>query len=85
MQTDIDLNAIFLSLGTSVFSSSVAYGVMKTKIARLEKDMEDQKAASRFLVTRELFDAVMVQLKDDVAELKSSVKELLTILHERNH
>lgn len=89
MQTDIDLTAIVMATLTSLFSSSVTYGVIKTKIARLEKDMEDHQRAdsethSR-LVSKDLFDAVLVQVKDDLVELKDNMKELLALIHNKSN
>lgn len=90
MQIDSELLATITAVGSSIITSSIGYGVLRQKVSRLEVDLEkhieDVKDAHKEFVPKALFDAVFVQLKADLSELKLSMKEILTLIHEQaNH
>lgn len=49
----------------------------------VEKHIEDDKVEHKEFVSKALFDAVFLQVKDDLNELKVSMKEILTLIHEQ--
>jgi Tfp pilus assembly protein PilO len=58
----------------SIFSSGVVWGVMSTKVTRLEKDME---IATSLFVTKDLFEANLRPLQKNMDDMQSDVKKIL--------
>lgn len=87
MQIDTELIATISAATGSVLTSAIGYGVLRQKVARLEVDIdrhiEDDKLVHKEFVSKALFDAVFLQVKDDLNELKLSMKEILTLIHEQ--
>lgn len=87
MQIDSELLATITAVGSSIITSSIGYGVLRQKVSRLEVDVEkhieDDKVEHKEFVSKALFDAVFLQVKDDLNELKVSMKEILTLIHEQ--
>lgn len=81
MHINPELANLIVALVTSLVASSVSYGVIRTKVSRLEKDLDNFE---RRFVSQEVFHAVMDTLKEDLHELKGSMKELLSLVHNRD-
>lgn len=87
MPTNLDAGSAIISVLTSLVACSVTYGVLKTKVERLERDVSEHEqrdqAEHKYFVTKDLFDAVIIQVREDLADLKSDMKELLALFHDR--
>ena len=81
MQINPELISALAGVISSILGSAIGYGVLKTKVHRLERDMEEFE---KKFVSTELFNALMSQVKDDLHDLKSSMKELLSLVHNRD-
>lgn len=75
MQFSTDIVSVAVGLLTSIFVTAIAWGTMKAKVGRLERDIEQM--ASKF-VSAELFNAIVSGMKEDLHEMKGDIKKVLS-------
>lgn len=63
-----------VAVGTSVLGSVMAYGAMKARLERLEKDME--RLAGSF-VQNDMFRIHVQKIEQDLTEIKKDIRALL--------
>lgn len=73
------LAAIF-SIVNSVVVAAVSYGALKSKIERLEKDLDQTRENT---VSIALLDAIINPLKEDLRELKQDVRHIVDALEKK--
>lgn len=86
-----DISAAFAALigvFSAVFSGGVTYGIMRTKLDRIESDLAIETSRrenfeDRF-VTHNYFQAVLAPVQHTLQELGKDIKRVLLILS-RNH
>lgn len=71
----------WIATAISLGGSLVSYGMMREKVARLEKDLDEHKKNA---VTINHFDAVIKPIQETVKETRDDVKKLL-IMNSRHH
>jgi len=64
---------------SSIFSAGVSHGIMKVKIERVEKDLEECRAKSEKFVTIDHFSDVIEPLKRGIEIVQKDIKQLLSI------
>lgn len=74
MQFSSDPIAAVTGIISSIIATAIGWGVLKTKVARLERDLEVM--ASKFVST-ELFNAIVTGMKEDLHEMKGDIKKVL--------
>ena len=62
------------SAGISLGGSLIGYGMMREKVARLEKDLDEHKKVA---ITLQHFDAVIKPIRDTMREMRDDIKTLL--------
>lgn len=76
--------SVVVSAITSIFAAGVTYGVMSTKIQRLEKDLLDERHDRRGFedkfVTMQHFRAVIDPIQQQLKEMGRDIKRVLVIL-----
>lgn len=75
------MNPEWIGIGFTVLCSFIGgginYGILKSKIDRLEKDLD---RAREQMVTAPLLHALLEPLRSDIGELKHDVREMLGAL-----
>lgn len=71
----------WLSAAISLGGSLIGYGMIREKVARMEKDFDEHKKNA---VTIQHFDAVVRPITETVKEMRDDVKKLL-IMNSRHH
>lgn len=72
-----ELFAPAFAVVNSLVIAAVSYGNLKSKIERLERDLESARDS---MVTLKLLDAIVGPLKEDLSELKRDVRHLVETL-----
>lgn len=80
MQIDSELTSTVVAVATSLIESGACYGIIRTKIERLDRDMSSFE--KRF-VSHEVFKAVIDSIKDDLHEMRSDIKQVLNLTRKR--
>lgn len=90
MQIDAEAAAaigIASSVFSSVFAAGIAYGIMKTKLNRMELDnletRSDLKKLHEVYVTHQHFNAVMRPISDTLSAVQKDIKDLLKLVSGR--
>lgn len=81
MQIDTELIGVLSGIVSSILTSAVGFGVVKHKVERLEKDMEE---ANKKYVSNELFNATIQPLKEDIRDIKNDLHALLKLATREN-
>jgi hypothetical protein len=76
MQIDAESAAI-LGIISSIISTGVGYGMMKEKVARLERDIESDKDN---IVTYRHFDGIIGPIQKSIIDMQNDIKKILIIL-----
>ena len=79
--TEIDLVSVVSGFASSALTTGVAWGVMKNKIDRLEKDMEK---AEKSYVPIDLFHATIDPIRKDLHEMQRDIKKILVAVNSNN-
>jgi hypothetical protein len=74
MQFSAESIAALIGIVGSFIHTGVLYGIMKTKVDRLERELEKSE---RKFVTVDLFDATINPLREDIHEMQRDVKKIL--------
>lgn len=74
MQLSAEAVAALIGIIGSFLHTGVLYGIMKTKVERLEREIEKSE---RKFVTVDLFDATINPLRQDIHEMQRDVKKIL--------
>ena len=77
MQIDSSFIDAGIAVTTSLASSAIAYGILKTKVERLERDIQGHEEN---FISRELFNEIVTQLRADFHEMRSDVKQVLHLM-----
>lgn len=75
---DADLTSIFAGVASSIFTTGIFYGVMKTKVERLERDVERNLREQKTYVPIDLFHATINPIRQDLHEMQRDIKKILT-------
>lgn len=84
MQIDAEA-AAGIGILSSVASGLVGYGIMREKVRRTEKDLEDLRRDQKDFVTQKHFDTVLEPLKTAVVVIQKDIKEILRAVSEGLH
>lgn len=73
-----------VSVACSLFSAGVTYGIMTTKISRMEKDLleekHDRKGFEDRFVTMQHFKAVVEPIQQQLKDVGRDIKKILLIV-----
>lgn len=69
----------WLSAGLSLAGSLVGYGMIREKVARIERDLDEHKKVA---ITLQHFDAVIKPIRETMREMRDDIK---TILNNSRH
>jgi len=78
MQFDSDFIATIAGVASSLVATALGWGVLKTKVTRLERDIEQMM--SKFVST-DLFNAIISGMKEDLHEMKGDMKKVLQAIN----
>lgn len=70
----MNLENIGISGGSGLFGAILGFLGIKSRIDRVDKDLQDHK---KEVVYTKTFEATITPVKEDISEIKSDVKELL--------
>lgn len=81
-------NDLLYSILTAIVSCATTYGIIRTKVDRLESDHSHlskklDESLSKF-VLHSHFDAVVNPLKESIKEIESDIKKILIIVSRHN-
>lgn len=81
--------SVLVTIAGNLVVCGIAYGVLSTKIKIIERDVEahsqEDKEIHREFVNKETFNAAIVQMREDIKEIKDGMKELLSMVHGRSN
>lgn len=69
--------ATVISVASSLVFISIAWGIMKSKVDRLEKDNDENE---KRYVTLEQWKASIRPLRDEVAQMRNDIRTILAIV-----
>ena len=77
--------ALITSIGSSVTAAGFAYGIMREKVHRLTKDVEDLRRQQEQYVPFHHFEAVVEPMKRVLDTVQKDIKEILRAVSAKNH
>lgn len=76
--------SVTVSILSSIFTAGVTYGIMTTKITRMEKDLleerHDRKGFEDRFVTMQHFKAVVEPIQQQLKDVGRDIKKILIIV-----
>ena len=81
MQIDSESITAVTGIVAAVVTSGISHGVISTKVARLERDIEK---AEKSYVPIDLFHATVDPIRKDLHEMQRDIKKILVAVNNKN-
>ncbi len=85
MEFSSEVLSVCSAVVSSIFTTGIAYGMMKTKVDRVVEDVREINAREALceekFVTHNLFNATVAPIRDGLNEMRGDIKKILVCLN----